>query len=459
MDIVLYKFSKRKNSTKVPSGGTTISNVFLKEETSITTPTFRINFNIDIVNYNYAYAFGRYYFIDDKTSMIKEHWEISCSIDLLATYRSSIMATSAYVLYSTSNYNVHIPDPRLDVSNSTNQSNVYYPMSDILDPNDGTYLIHAVGNADGSAGGFATVYAHTKAQIARVAQQMTTIDWGNIWEEVMQAFTSAYDAIVGCFWMPVHLLQYASRSTITTVMLGDYDTNIPMYRLNTPLINGAVTIPISWNYSDFRNGEPYTTIAIHLPVVGVVDMSASDLYGKERIQISYSIDLISGDIAYKIAALPGDILLQTLSANMRVNLPIGQNTGDITGMLGGVGTAVAGVIATVSTGGMGGIVAAAGGVANAALASNRRGVSTSGGFGGRAGSSLESQIRLVMYSKETSQTPGSMASVLGRPCGRTVSLSTLSGYVQTMDASVDAVAPGDELDSVNSLLNGGIYIE
>lgn len=459
MDIILFKFDKRKNSTKVPSTGTglTISNVYLKEETSVSNPTFKLSFNVDVVAYNYVYAWDRYYYIDDKISTEHNHWEIVCSLDLLGTYRQNILNTTAYVLYSASNYNIHIPDPRLDVSNDIQESNTYYDISNIFSPTHGTYVLQTVGNSGNSVGGFATAYAGTDIAISQIATYFTTTQ--AIWEELQKKFTSAYDGIIACYWTPINLQQYANNGTGATVKIGEFDSGVAMYRLTTGVINGVVSLNIPWFYSDFRNCEPYTTIAIYLPVVGVLDMSASDLYGATNIQVSYAIDLVSGDVAYKIAALPGDILLQTAGGNMRVNLPIAQNSADIVGVLSGVGTVIAGVGATVATGGMGALAMTVGGAANAALSANKRGISTSGGYGGRAGATLEPNIRLMVYSKITSQSPSSMINPLGRPSGRTLALSTLSGYVQTLNASIPAIGPGNELDSVNSLLDGGVYIE
>ena len=55
-------FSKRKNSTKQPTSGTTAT-VYLKDDTSILNPTFDCTGVPDNVNYIYVSDFGRYYFI------------------------------------------------------------------------------------------------------------------------------------------------------------------------------------------------------------------------------------------------------------------------------------------------------------------------------------------------------------------------------------------------------------
>lgn len=98
MDIKLYQFSKKINSTKRPSGGTTYS-CTLKDPTSVLRPVVLISSSgSSILNKNYAYisTFGRYYWITD---MVSDHnmWEIHMSVDVLASYRSEILDSYQYV--------------------------------------------------------------------------------------------------------------------------------------------------------------------------------------------------------------------------------------------------------------------------------------------------------------------------------------------------------------------------
>ena len=52
-----------------------------------------------------------------------------------------------------------------------------------------------------------------------------------------------------------------------------------------------------------------------------------------------------------------------------------------------------------------------------------------------------------------------MTNPLGTPSGQVKTLSSLTGYVQTMSASVDGAMTSEERAKLNSLLNSGIYIE
>ena len=92
--------------------GETISGCVLKDETSILKPTIRILTNSDIHTYNYMYipAFERYYFIDDIKSVNNNKWEISGHVDVLETYKNSILANNAVIKRQANQYNTYLND-------------------------------------------------------------------------------------------------------------------------------------------------------------------------------------------------------------------------------------------------------------------------------------------------------------------------------------------------------------
>lgn len=69
----------------------------LKSETSITTPVFVIEYDGIFNRWNYAYIndFGRWYFVDNIVSIRNKLWEFHCSVDVLQTYSSDILKSTA----------------------------------------------------------------------------------------------------------------------------------------------------------------------------------------------------------------------------------------------------------------------------------------------------------------------------------------------------------------------------
>lgn len=67
-------------------------------ESSVVNPTFLIQGeNLSQYNYMYVPDFGRYYFISDITVVRTDLWCVSCSVDVLMTYRKYIVDLSVIV--------------------------------------------------------------------------------------------------------------------------------------------------------------------------------------------------------------------------------------------------------------------------------------------------------------------------------------------------------------------------
>ena len=88
-----FKFSKRKNSTKQPTGSGTSYTVNLKSGTSYISPTLLLEISGQ-PDYNYLEFEGWYYFVTDIISVRNDLWEIVCQVDPLATAKAAILAST-----------------------------------------------------------------------------------------------------------------------------------------------------------------------------------------------------------------------------------------------------------------------------------------------------------------------------------------------------------------------------
>ena len=122
-----YKNNKRVNSTKVPalSTGDFAVMVELKEVTNLFTPTLIITRDVfhdsqdNLINpmeYNYVYLadFGRYYFVRS-WSWVLGRWECDLEVDVLASFKTQIGNTTAYVMRSFSNADPDIIDTKYPI--------------------------------------------------------------------------------------------------------------------------------------------------------------------------------------------------------------------------------------------------------------------------------------------------------------------------------------------------------
>ena len=117
MEIQFFSnFSKRINSTKQPTTATATLTGKLKESCSIENPVFQIKpLSPDTLpGYTYAYipAFHRYYFVSDWVFNVPL-WECTLQEDYLASWKTNIGNTSAYIDRSASESDGTILDTQL----------------------------------------------------------------------------------------------------------------------------------------------------------------------------------------------------------------------------------------------------------------------------------------------------------------------------------------------------------
>lgn len=142
--ITAYTFSKRINSTKQPTGLTgTDYSVVLKDRTSYENPVFLLSSGT-LPTFNYVQWGTWYYFVDDIVIERNDLYNVKCSLDVLATYKTEIGATAAFVLYDTTS-NTEIPDTRLSNKTSTSVSMSYAPGSFNLFEASETVIVGIVG--------------------------------------------------------------------------------------------------------------------------------------------------------------------------------------------------------------------------------------------------------------------------------------------------------------------------
>lgn len=91
-----------------------LSNCELIDESSIINPSFTIDNNPSIYNYNYVYIsyFGRYYYITDITVLNGEQMRVNCAVDVLKSHASEILNCNVNSRRNENNSDKYLPDDR-----------------------------------------------------------------------------------------------------------------------------------------------------------------------------------------------------------------------------------------------------------------------------------------------------------------------------------------------------------
>lgn len=480
MVVHFFNLDKRVNSTLQATSadiesGVTFENVYLKRFTNIDDPTLLIDGADDsIYAYNYCYIeeWGRYYFVQTCDLQNEHIYECKLTLDDLATYKTQILATKAFILYSAVGYNQWIRDERTPIIARPPEV-VRTRTTPLIDGN--------------------VVFSHTGPQIADETIIFTTYSKGvgiahwvlteaglnQIMDAVIKAggsiqgsmemlFGDALGSIISAVRLPINRLCIPTDNTFITVALGDYDVQIgeqqgqPYYAIAEQLSRNYLyfkeSVGIPSTYADYRVFEPYTTFKLRLPFVGLVDLSHSEM--SSRVYIDTCIDLLTGKIIY------------TLYYDEDYHFPIATYTGQCGGSVPVAASQIANASELVKSlaGGTISLAAAAinpalgitgsiASIANAFYQANQKSTSVLGAYSGGYSEVISNQFEIVAIKQAVAIEPRDLTEIEGRPCFQVKTLEDITGFVQTQKFSISLPVNKSVIDSINAKLDAGIYIE
>lgn len=448
-EITLYNFSKRVNSTAIPSQEGTAVTVNLKDSCSFISPRFILKED-NIYNYNYLKFQNRYYYITDTVSMNRDIFELTTKMDVLASYKADILNTSAYVDYCTSEFINYMVDERISTSHVTDLYNITETVKPYGISTTGCYFVSVLNDN----GGFSQTYAMTFLQFDAFATYVSTDD--TVWEQFRTKLNNPFDAIIEAYKLPV---DYSTvNGVVENVKLGTTDTGLQGKRLTVSNISGTRTVNIPWQFGDYRDSPPFASLSAYFPVFNYFNVDTSYFVGSNAsISFLHNIDLYSGDIELQIRTINTPV--QVLRANTKTSIPISQIQGRLQDVISG-GVGVGGAVGAVIAGGTAALPVALGTLAITGVnALNERVYQQTGTVGGKAWVYFGDNVRLYLYYKEESQAPDDYVTKIGRPLKKVRLIGDLSGYVQTLGCSVSAQAGSNIIEEINRTMDGGVYIE
>lgn len=461
---VWSNFSKRRNSTKQPTGGTIISCV-LKETTSIEKPTFVFASNDFSVNY--VEAFGHYYFVDDIKSVRNNIIEVSCSQDVLATYKSSITGSSQYVERANTILNVHVPDPLnppTDHVEATHNTIMIFT-DDIIDYNASLHMMndHYIMAVTGKTG---TEFWHlTSLELRRFFDAVFS-------QNFLQQFTSQFYDYRDCVISLKRVTYNPIGDPGQQIYLGEHgvtDGNgaVTATALNdNPIIRDSGLVQLSYpadahlNVRSYPYYAPYTMGSIYLPLVGNVPLDVSAIGGSGKIGVKLHVDKYTADLVYTIYN-ENDKILGTYSGSAGMSLPIAAQHYNPSTVVGGVIQTVGGVAAAVAGGSVAGLGVASIGSGLGSIAEGvKLHTQVNGNISSFIGGYISQAVTCDIYTNTpVSWTLDNMKTSSGVIVMEQKSLSGLSGYVQCRNASVDIPGFEEDKEAIQGFMNSGFYIE
>lgn len=316
--ITLYRFDKKTNSDAQPPNNIaslTLTDVRIKSATSLINPILILNSdNQSIPTYNYCYIpkFNRYYFIGDIVYN-PPVWNFFLTLDALATYRSDIISSSQLIDRSSNSlmYNGDIIDTMYPTTTNTVSVSTFTGFNDLVATWDYGAFVLGVINGQSRANGSVNYYCMTHLELSQLSNAMmggsTYLNITDVSADMVKILFDPFQYIVSCTWFPMKRTDMPIASTSTTIRFGWWDSGVTSYALNSTAVYGvsdSLTIPkhpqiaqtdngITYQFNYLQN-NPYSEYTLIYGPFGEIPLDASKLYGKSKIYLWLSIDMISG---------------------------------------------------------------------------------------------------------------------------------------------------------------------
>lgn len=307
---------------------------------------------------------------------------------------------------------------------------------------------------------FFTCYKLTKAQLDSLSDFCWSTD---LWDTMKKFYTSPSDAVLGLMFVPFS----AGTSGTKEIYFGNIPTGVSGGVVSAQFQTknmGSIKIPeATKSYLDY---SPYTRYQIYLPFIGVRDLDADDIVGK-NLGVTYCNDMLSGacvahitvngSIRYSFAGQCG-IMVPVTSQNLGQSILSAATAGASIGV--GVMTAGASVAAGAATGMAAGLSNASGSVGGLAsmTAASKPSISHGGAIGS-GGGWLGPGKPFLITSYPNICRAHQQQELEGYPTFRGSMVGSFSGYAQFEAIKLKATkATQEEQEEIIKLLKGGVFI-
>ncbi len=510
-ELTFYNFNKKLNSTALPSNGVTITGSF-KQPFDILTPSFILERRTTLP-YNYMSWYDsdtgltRYYWIKGKVGYRNKSIQISCEIDVLATYKASILAYDAFVIRSEDQFDPLISDSLYVTKNGVDFQKIT-PTGTGLTSVNGFYVVAIASGLDPSTtplqkqgvikevGGI-KYYATNSAGMTELIDWLTNTGSTGTWADY-----NPLSRILSIKYFPIdESSNWVTGDSAGSAVFGHltggggYDSffwnhgggyfNFTGSQVGTIL---SATIPDHPQYNNNRkylNYGPFTEMELLAGPFGEIKLDPNNIDKNNSRQLDFhvDVDLITGLSRLRVYS-DSDIIYQSEDYSCVVDIPLTQELvrkySDILAMQTAYSKSEIAANAAGITGGAAVVIGAAAGNPFA----------IAGGIGGLSSmlatmESAKKQRALDSYNLNVPKfytksnlgafmkisevwrlnvkyylISGDAAEVVGRPTYDKKSLSTCHGATVCDCASVsNQYATLTELKQINEFLNNGFFIE
>lgn len=451
MELLLYNFTKKSNSTAIPQGEPAVRvNVVLKSgNVSKHSPVLELQHPLSRL-YDYAYFDSTWYWVRDFAFNEYNRYTLYLEIDVLATYREWIMDTPNYCLRTSVAYNGNINDDMQAADTRRYQLSLTHRFLESRTPAAGGSVLV---NISGRTGGQWYVLQNGVADVMRIYNILYSQKQSELWEQIRGLFsenqlTNVIDLanyINDIVCLPFEVRGYGD---LKELYLGYFGTGVRA--LECPMICYTGTGSLDFLHPPdtdldgpffYQRNAPYCTYDIYVPCCGTYKIDSGLMSQIDFINYAYWVDCLGNITIHFI--IQGQVVAYG-GGNCAFRMPAGQRTttGTITQMVQNTIGALPNPLTALST--------LYGGVADMSP--------TGGSFMSASGNATSWQDPDIhMMTHYYTPVKGFDYGRLGYPYYATI-IPKRNGYYLFKDAHI---AAGElwENEAIEKVLNSGIIIE
>lgn len=470
LTVTLYEFRKRENSTKRPDASATQREhqAVLKQPTSLLNPEITFDFGLkgNPTFYNYAYISdlgNRYYFIRDWTVSEGHLWTAHMEVDVLASWKASIGASTQYIKRSSYTFDGGI----LDTVYPTKQPPIITITEDATpwttSLSSGCYILGIINNQDGGMGA-AHYYMFEQDGLNKLLEYLLgnssyvgTIS--EISDQLLKVLFNPMQYIVSCIWYPFKITadQTGNIKKLDVTPVGWWSLDVPCYQLNTTIKYFASTVPVTKHPQAasrgvYLNKQPYTTYTLYYPGVGSISLDPS-LIVTDNIAIQCAVDLIANQARLTVRSSG---LVSVQYAQLGVPIQLAQMSQQTLQQIGDVASGVSGIVSSAvsPSGGIGGMISSAFNAIGNAVEHSYPQTTITGANGSIVGLAYTVQLKTICYLLVDEDNPD-----LGRPLCKARQVSTLPGFQMVMHADIAIPGTKEENQMIKNYMESGYFYE
>lgn len=470
MTVYLTNTTKKHNSTAIPPAGTAVS-CMLKEGSSVINPTLifeRANIGHQ---YNYVYIpdFNRRYFVTD---IVYENARIFyyCAVDVLASYKSTIGASNAYVLRSAAENNEYIIDQYYPATTRILQYRELVSASPWYDYGQGRgRWVVGVVNQEG-----VTYYCFTKSNYEAFLHDllddgfMQAMGIDLTLNPALRVAADPIQYVTCCIWLPFSTAitggdrfpqeQVKCAKVLMNQTAGNVSSGTGGFTVHDIDID-PMPHPQSNARGGYLDSSSFTECRLVFPPFGAFELNPLELMRFGRVRCMVQVDCTTGIgklllYGYENASdeLPTSTII-TAEAQVGIPMPVTQIiTPGVSPIQ--LGLQAAGAIASAASGNIMGAIA---GGASAIESYQMGKIPKSSVIGSRGSLSAIHGYAFLEY--VWSYVTDNDIPDHGQPLCAVRQLSTLPGYQMIHEPHIHTTGTAEEDDQINAFLSSGYFYE